>query len=277
MSRHHASPPELFHELGLYYHSTISAENQRRADYTDPSYANWYIVSGEVTANGPWGSLRAGPGDWVCFDPFTRRDFHFSDHASLISIRFYVHLAGLNYLPPLTPPRHFPGGERPALARTALALLGVEPSPSAGEQALSYQCRLRGAFLSWLAEWHTQREVTHPSARVHLDRRVESVIQHLARQKSGGAVDYATLNRLCGLSRAQINRLFKTSTGLTPRQWLDAHILRQAQQAVSGDPTLSFKAIAFELGFHDPSHFCKWFQRKCGATPTAWRRRRQAV
>jgi AraC-like DNA-binding protein len=89
-----------------------------------------------------------------------------------------------------------------------------------------------------------------------------------------GTVDYEQLREAVGLSKAQINRIFKAATGLTPRQWSEVHSIKAAEDWLRSGQ-LSIKEIAAQLNFFDASHFIKWFRRHAGCTPKTWRTRKK--
>lgn len=78
--------------------------------------------------------------------------------------------------------------------------------------------------------------------------------------------------RACSLSRAHFSRVFKESTGLTPRCW---HLERRVVSAERLLETthLPLSEIAYLCGFSDQSHFTNAFVRRRRLTPGAWRRR----
>src|ERR1044071_6057991 len=63
---------------------------------------------------------------------------------------------------------------------------------------------------------------------------------------------------LCRFSTRQLQRRFQQQFGRSPQKWLNEKRLTAAQHLLlSGQPV---KAVAFELGFKQPSHFCRKFK-----------------
>lgn len=78
--------------------------------------------------------------------------------------------------------------------------------------------------------------------------------------------DAKELARLCHLSVRQLERDFHHHLGRPPQDWLNERRVKAAQQLLlSGEPV---KAVAFELGFKQPSHFCRQFKSQLNLTPS---------
>jgi AraC-like DNA-binding protein len=74
-----------------------------------------------------------------------------------------------------------------------------------------------------------------------------------------------SLAAICGVSLRHLQRFFRYKFGETPSAWLLELRLRQAQALLrQGHST---KAIAQELNFTDPAHFCHAFKKRHGHPP----------
>ncbi|HLD68102.1 MAG TPA: helix-turn-helix domain-containing protein, partial [Pseudomonas sp.] len=67
-------------------------------------------------------------------------------------------------------------------------------------------------------------------------------------------------------------RRFRSSTGLTPNDYLQRLRISAAQTALRS-PGRSLEQIAAQVGFGDRAAFAKLFKQLCGETPGAFRRR----
>lgn len=245
-----------------------------RRNYTELYYINWYIRSGSVRVTTDRGTLRAGPGDWVFFDPLTTRSHFFSGNPHLVSIWFRIRWCGLDFIPPRLPVRVVPGDGLKDLLNAATDVCLFEKKHSAPDCdfSLSTESHQKSLFHRWLSEWYRYRERSVRPSLQSLDARVVQMMAFLGAHPGMAPMDYDGLVRHVGLSRAQCNRLFKQATGMTPRQWCDARCFDQAQEQVRSRER-SVKEIASALGFFDTSHFIKWFKSRTGETPSAWRHR----
>lgn len=73
-----------------------------------------------------------------------------------------------------------------------------------------------------------------------------------------------------GLSETRLRALFKSSLGLTPKQYVGKTIMEAAAEMVRG----SYKRvseIAAELGFNSDGYFVRVFKKTYGMTPTEYR------
>ncbi|MGW5732260.1 MULTISPECIES: AraC family transcriptional regulator [Streptomyces] len=73
-----------------------------------------------------------------------------------------------------------------------------------------------------------------------------------------------------GLSRYQLLRAFRTSTGMPPYAWLAQHRVTRARALLDGG--LRPAEAASLVGFADQAHLTRWFRRVLGVTPAAYRR-----
>lgn len=74
-----------------------------------------------------------------------------------------------------------------------------------------------------------------------------------------------------GVSRGQLFRAFKVSTGIQPLHYVAATRVRLAQKLMctTRDPLAQ---IALACGLYDQPHFCRTFRRIVGQSPNKWRR-----
>jgi AraC family transcriptional regulator len=78
--------------------------------------------------------------------------------------------------------------------------------------------------------------------------------------------DAKELARLCQLSIRQLQRDFRRCLGRSPQDWLNERRILAAQQLLlAGQP---IKRVAFELGYKQPSHFCRQFKSISSMTPS---------
>ena len=76
---------------------------------------------------------------------------------------------------------------------------------------------------------------------------------------------------ICDLSPSHFTRLFRSSTSLTPHQYLLRKRIDTAQGLLI-ESGMSISEIAFECGFADQVHFTQAFRRFAGKTPGAFRK-----
>jgi AraC-like DNA-binding protein len=74
---------------------------------------------------------------------------------------------------------------------------------------------------------------------------------------------------LAGLRKVttrQLRRQFNRDFGCSPQEWLNVQRIALAERLLlAGQP---IKAVAFELGFKQPSHFCRVFKATKQMTPS---------
>lgn len=72
--------------------------------------------------------------------------------------------------------------------------------------------------------------------------------------------------KICGITVRQLERQAQITLGCTPQQWLDQQRMVMAQALLRESDTI--KEVSFQLGFKQPSHFCRQFKLYFGMTPT---------
>lgn len=74
-----------------------------------------------------------------------------------------------------------------------------------------------------------------------------------------------------GLPERSFKRRFRAATGYAPVDYVQAVRIEEAKHMLETSD-LATDAIAFEVGYDDPSYFRRLFRRKTGVTPAAYRR-----
>jgi len=77
------------------------------------------------------------------------------------------------------------------------------------------------------------------------------------------------LARQVGIGEHQLRRQIAHLFGLPSQHWIDQVRVREAcRLLLAREPV---KRVAFQLAFKQVSHFCAFFKRACGMSPSAWR------
>ncbi len=74
-----------------------------------------------------------------------------------------------------------------------------------------------------------------------------------------------------GVSECQLSRWFQESEGLLFTKFVESRRIELAKQRLLDCPEKSIEQVAAELGFKSSGHFCKFFKRATGRTPTEFR------
>ncbi len=102
---------------------------------------------------------------------------------------------------------------------------------------------------------------------------VGSIARALARIDASPAarLTLADLARETNLSRFQLLRAFRRTTGLTPHAYILQRRLHLARRMIRGRAPLTEAALV--AGFCDQAHLTRWFVRQFGVTPHQYARR----
>jgi AraC-like DNA-binding protein len=215
--------------------------------------------------------VSAGENHWVLLPPGLKRRHAFLPGSRIVSCHFSAEWASgrpLFELPDIVSDTH-PRWDKllPCLQKLIPLLNTARESINLDEYA-----RLESAersLATQLASLLLTRgiELTSPTIP---DPRLQSAVALLAHGNFAGKVPYPELKKACALSRVQIDRLFKSAFGLTPKQVLDRRRLQTASELLL-QSACTVKEICFRLDFSDPPHFCHWFHRQTGYSPQEYR------
>jgi AraC-like DNA-binding protein len=101
------------------------------------------------------------------------------------------------------------------------------------------------------------------------DNRIRKALA-LLRAHPNKEVNMNDLASQVGLSRSRFYDLFQTSTGRSPRSYLDMLCVESAIAKLSGSAKIA--EVSAELGFSAQSNFTRFFQQQVGIPPSEYRR-----
>ena len=105
---------------------------------------------------------------------------------------------------------------------------------------------------------YTDARITHVVALMAIHRSTPLRVDELAQEVI--------------LSPSYLTRLFRDETGSAPAAFDRAQRLDRARDLICNS-FLSVKQVMADVGWSDPSHFCRDFKRRFGFPPQALRRR----
>ena len=104
-------------------------------------------------------------------------------------------------------------------------------------------------------------------------RRLQQVFSYV-RENVAANLSVADMARVVGISQYYFSKLFKTSTGTTPHQYVMRQRVERAQELLCQSQT-PLVSVATQVGFETQSHFTSVFRRLLGVTPKRYREMRQ--
>jgi AraC-like DNA-binding protein len=259
----------------------------RRGDayYDTPACIHhmWLIRRGDlrVTTKGCQ-SVKAGNGQWLINSPTSRRLQAFSKDLRILSIWFVSSWPGDTPLFDKGLPLTFRASAVPALTDSAERLATAVERPTCWpessvplrrlplDRALAVEARFKDFVACWFDALCSRG--IKPICPSPIDPRVAACAAELERPRFLSCVPYERLTRLGGLSRVQLDRLFRSELGVTPKAYADRQCLAAAMRTLA-EGHRSIKEIAYGLGFQTPAHFSAWFRKVRGETPRQYRRK----
>ena len=103
--------------------------------------------------------------------------------------------------------------------------------------------------------------------------RLQRVFAHV-RDNLASEVSVAELAKTVGMSQYYFSKLFKTSTGTTPHQYVMRQRVERAQDLLREGRT-ALASVATQVGFETQSHFTSVFRHIVGITPKRYREMHQ--
>jgi len=129
-----------------------------------------------------------------------------------------------------------------------------------------YQERASSLILTLIAEVlaYDRNALQHSGSEALVEK-----AKFFAEENIDRVVRVDDMAKLLGVSASQLNAVFKSYTGMTPRQYLVSNKIRRAKELL-GSGALPVKEIALRLGFHDQYYFSRMFRRNTGLAPSRW-------
>ncbi|MBX3577055.1 MAG: helix-turn-helix transcriptional regulator [Rhizobiaceae bacterium] len=160
----------------------------------------------------------------------------------------------------------------PPLATLAPLLADAEAARDEGDRAALEEAGVRfaGAVATLLCPQGARKA---PPGRRDQKRVAEAI--RLIEDEAERPIALSELAAATATSPYHFLRIFRDVAGMTPHQYVLRTRLHRAavRLAQTADPV---SAIAYDAGFNDLSTFNRRFRAVMGATPTAWRARRQS-
>jgi AraC family transcriptional regulator len=104
------------------------------------------------------------------------------------------------------------------------------------------------------------------------DERIQRVLSYIEKHIADSSLSIEELASVAFVSPHQLSRLFKSSMGRTPHQFVIAQRISLAKlMMLSGDKSLS--EIAYQCGFANQAHFTTRFRTLTGETPNRFKER----
>ena len=126
---------------------------------------------------------------------------------------------------------------------------------------------LLSSFLYYLAGYTSEGETCSEFSDERIGQLLQLIDQHCCQERKTGF--YA--NRL-NLTGKRLNELTRKHLGKTVTGLIHDRIILETHRELAFT-TKAVKTIAIEMGYDDPSYFCRFFRRLTGESPAAFRKR----
>ena len=273
------------HLIWCYDHAVPSQPTNLSQDTKlDIGYTRaWLVRKGQVEVIMHDRKARAQPGEWLILNgkPQSRK-IHPDTH--LLSVAFVATWpdgtslldAGL---PLVVPAADYPRLEQ-KLKKVARTMKVPENAYSIREQPMDYRTNLmlQRDFADWLLillDVLLDHRII-PTGHYSYDTRVMQAMRLIDAQPLGKPLDLNHIAAVVGLSAIHLTRIFATELLLTPKAYFENRRIEHARRHLNVSDT-QIKEIAYSLGFHDLSHFNKWFRKHTKCSPREYTRTAQSL
>ena len=256
-----ARPRVLLRSIGLHHCDPWwSLGPERTREWSDLDL--WVLLAGQGHVETPEGRRELRPG--ACLIMRGGEDYRFSQNPRQRFHHWFAHFvyAESNGGAPAPLPRRFRQLDDPQLV--AALLERVERTWRADDG----HCHL------WLDAALLEVERQDTSLLQPTDPWAAQLSPMLTalRADPAAAASVAQMAAELGLSTDHFTRVFRRTTGQTPRDYLVAARFERARHLLR-DSTLTIARIADSCGFADPAFFGRHFRTHHGLSPGAWRER----
>lgn len=132
------------------------------------------------------------------------------------------------------------------------------------EDTVSHEAELIGRTVEILCSFRGPFRKAHSAAVESAQREME--------KKLADPIDLGSLAAELRIGRSTLGRLFRTELGLSPREyWIRRKIRRAQEYLVNTD--FSIKEISVQLGYSSQFHFSGEFRKRCGLSPSEFRKK----
>lgn len=243
----------------------------------------FHLLEGKVTLMKNGFTQQAENGQWIACQPGERFQ-NFSDSARILSIHLLVespaNAAAWIGRPLVTLEADATLERRARSLRDTGVLRRLKASgkltPQSEPATFAEMIALQQAttsFFSRLLELLESAGMRYDAPLIR-DPRVRDTRQRLASAGLREKFSRESVASHCGLSAAQLDRLWRQELGLTPAQYWNRRRVETACALLQGDGH-SIKEVAYETGFDHPSQFSFWFAQNLKESPRKFRARHE--
>jgi len=263
------------HLIWCYDHIVPSVANNPISNTSiDKGYTRaWLVRKGKIQITMQDHMHYAHPGEWLILNGEPQRRT-ISPGTHILSVAFvsaWPNGSSLfdTGLPLVVKAAHYPKLEH-KLKKVARTMNIPEHTYSIREQPMDYRTNLalQRDFSDWLLTFLDvlQDHKIVPTGHYSYDNRVIHAMRLIDAAPLGKPFNQETIAAVVGLSTVHLTRLFASDLRMTPKAYFENRRYEHAQCHLSVTDA-QIKAIAYSLGFHDLSHFNKWFRKRAGCSP----------
>ncbi|HZG87752.1 AraC family transcriptional regulator [Paenibacillus sp.] len=228
----------------------------------------WHVIGGSFAFAVNGETRRAERGQLVCLPANARISSRaIADDIDILSVNFDVRLPYAASLPWLELVR-FPHCQSALPFRARLAELAETADATSALAPMKRQALLTLLLAEWIElslVAGAAAEGNAPYADARLARLAETIALQPRRLPT-----VRELGEWVGLSEAQLRKLFRKHTGMSPLQYVHSVKIHQSKQLLLRRAD-RVSEIAAQLGFEDANYFARLFKKATGVSPSEFR------
>jgi len=248
--------------LVFVLNSAVAVERKGSAvsKHTHPFFECIFVLRGSLRYEMDRRVIRVGKGECLLIPPHLAHVRKVESDMRLSAFHLMIANAGPGGTPDL-PEKFLPPSET---EKTLAAIESEGRTQGPGWRTFSRSLTL-GILIPFLRKVFADRPGDHKKAKAPHPLLVQAV--QMMNDRIREDVGVSEIASACGISERHLSRLFQKGLGTSPQTYFFERKMPLAYSTLISDKTSTIRAVARNLGFHDPAYFSRVVREHFGVSP----------